>query len=78
MIIDASVGMTEKDILMFNELTNYNKNFIIVANKVDRLTQSEYHKKITEIKKLIGGHEIIPFSTKTKKGTKELINKIFE
>ena len=79
LIIDASVGMTEKDILMFNELIDHNKNFIVVANKIDKLTQSEYHKKITELKKMIGdGYPIIPFSTKIKKGLQILVDKIFE
>lgn len=78
MIIDATVGMTEKDILMFNELINHEKDFIIVANKIDKLTQSEYHKKITELKKMIGDiYPIIPFSNKTKKGLETLTNEIF-
>ena len=29
LIIDANVGMTDKDILMLNELVKFNKNFII-------------------------------------------------
>jgi GTP-binding protein len=78
LIIDAVVGMTEKDILMFNELINHNKNFVIVANKIDKLKQSEYHKKMAELKKMVGSeHAIIPFSTKDRKGLEELIDKIF-
>lgn len=77
-IIDATIGMTEKDILMFNELINHQKNFIVVANKVDRLKQSDYHKRMEEIKKMIGdGYPIIPFSNKTKKGLDILIDEIF-
>lgn len=79
MIIDATVGMTEKDILMFNELIKYNKNFIIIANKIDKLTQSLYHKKISELKKMVGSeYPIIPFSTKTKKGLESIREKVFE
>ena len=77
MIIDANVGMTEKDTLMLNELESHNKNFIIIANKVDKMTQSEYHNKIKEIKKNIGENTIIPFSTKNKKGLEALIDLIF-
>lgn len=76
-IIDANVGFTEKDILMLNELENYNKNFIIIANKIDKLKQSEYQKKITDIKKIAGTHTVIPFSSKTKKGLEALIDEIF-
>ncbi len=77
LIIDANVGLTEKDILMLRELENYQKDFIIVANKIDRMTQSEYHKKMIEIKKVIGDHPIIPFSTKTRKGLESLSSEIF-
>jgi len=78
MIIDANVGLTDKDILMLEELEKFNKNFIIVANKIDKMTQSEYHKKINEIKKIIGAqHLIIPFSSKTKKGLDSLNEEIF-
>jgi len=77
LIIDANVGMTEKDILMFNELKNYEKNFMIVANKIDKMTQSEYHKKLTEIKKITNEHKIFPFSTKRKDNLSSLVNEIF-
>lgn len=78
MIIDANVGFTERDMLMLNELENHDKDFIIVANKVDKMSQSEYHKKFIEIKKFAGEHEIIPFSTKNKKGLEALSDKIFK
>ncbi|MFA6514773.1 MAG: ribosome biogenesis GTP-binding protein YihA/YsxC [Candidatus Paceibacterota bacterium] len=77
MIIDANVGMTEKDIVMLRELENYEKDFIIVANKIDKMTQSEYHKKIKEIKEMTKGHEVIPFSTKKRTGIEKLIDEIF-
>lgn len=78
-IIDANVGLTEKDILMLEELEKFNKDFIIIANKIDKMTQSEYHKKINEIKKIVGDqHTIVPFSVKTRKGVEDLIEKIFK
>ena len=77
MIIDLGVGMTDKDILMYNELIKHDKNFIIIANKIDKLKQSEYHKKMTELKKLVGDSPIIPFSNKTRKGIETLIDEIF-
>jgi GTP-binding protein len=77
MIIDANVGMTDKDILMFNELKNHQKNFIIIANKIDKMTQSEYNKKITALKKITENHKLIPFSTKKKDHLQNLIDEIF-
>lgn len=79
MIIDANVGLTDKDILMLEELEKFNKDFIIIANKIDKMTQSEYHKKNNEIKKIVGEqHKIIPFSVKTRKGVEALIDEIFK
>lgn len=78
MIIDAGVGMTDKDILMFNELINYEKDFIIIANKIDKLKQSEYQKKMKEIKSIVGECPVYPFSNKTKKGLDVLTDEIFK
>jgi len=79
MIIDANVGLTDKDILMLEELEKFNKDFMIIANKIDKMTQSEYHKKINEIKKVVGEqHTIIPFSSKTRKGLEALSDEIFK
>ena len=77
LIIDANVGITERDIIMLDELERHEKDFIIVANKIDRMTQSEYHKGMIEIKKMAGEHRVIPFSTKEKKGLQTLIDEIF-
>ena len=77
LIIDANVGMTDRDIIMFEELKNFNKDFIIVANKIDKMTQSEYHKKFTEIKKITKDHKVIPFSTTKKNGIESLSDEIF-
>lgn len=77
MIIDANVGMTEKDLLMYDELKNFKKDFIIIANKIDKMTQSEYHKKMDEIKKITKDNIVIPFSTKKRTGVEALIDVIF-
>lgn len=78
MIIDAGIGMTDKDILMFNELQNHDKDFIIIANKIDKLKQSEYSKQMKEIKNITGDHKLIPFSNKTKKDLEKLTDEIFK
>ncbi len=76
LIIDANIGFTEADISMFEELKNHHKNVIVVANKVDKMNQSEYHKKIIEIKNIAVGYPIISFSSKKHKGIKILLNEI--
>lgn len=77
-IIDANVGITDTDVSMLRELQNNNKDFIIVANKVDKMTQSQYHKKMTDIKNMVGDTLVVPFSSKKKIGIKPLINEIFK
>lgn len=76
LIIDANVGMTDRDMTMFEELERYHKDFIIVASKIDKMTQSQYHKKIQELKKIIGNHTLIPFSSKKRTGVENLIDEI--
>lgn len=77
LIIDANVGITDRDMLMIQELQNHHRDFILIANKIDKMNQSEYSKKFKEIQKIIGENKIIPISTKTKKGIDLLSSEIF-
>lgn len=77
-IIDATVGCTDKDISMLEELERHGKNFIVALSKIDKMTQSEYHHQMTDIKKMIGPHPIFPFSTKTMKGIDALRDTLFK
>lgn len=77
LIIDSNVGMTDKDMGMYEELVHYKKDFIIAMSKIDRLSQSERHKKVTEVRNLVGEYPIIAFSSKTKAGLGDLIDEVF-
>ncbi len=77
-IIDANIGFTEADLSMLKELENHHKDFIIVANKIDKMNQSEYHHKLKEIEKIISNYPLIPFSSKSKKGFSLLMKEIFK
>jgi GTP-binding protein len=66
MIIDINVGMTDKDIAMFEALKNHEKNLVIVLSKVDKITQKDFHKNMKEIEKIIG--DIPSFQVSSKKG----------
>lgn len=76
-IIDATVGMTDNDLAFLMLLKKFKKDFVIVANKVDRMNQSEYHKSFTALKKQTAGHTLIPFSTKDRTGLETLTAEIF-
>lgn len=76
LIIDSVVGFTESDLEIVETLEHYEKPFVIVANKVDKLKQSEYVKKMKKIKESVVNHTIIPYSSKKKIGIGVLIDAI--
>jgi GTP-binding protein len=78
LIIDASVGLTKDDLDMLYSLEDYRKDIIVVANKIDRIKQTEYKEQFKTIKELVGVHQIIPYSTKKKIGIKELLKEILQ
>jgi len=77
LIIDANVGPTKDDLEMLYALEDYRKDIIVVANKVDKVKQTQYEEQFKSIKELIGNHQIIPYSAKKKTGVKELLSEIF-
>lgn len=76
LIIDAKVGMTENDKSMFRELMNNKKDIVIVANKIDKVNQSEKQKNLNAIKQFVGAIPIVLFSSLKHIGTGELCNLI--
>lgn len=77
LIIDASIGMTDRDQGMFDELRSFPKNLIIAANKIDKLRPAEYQRKINEIQKLVGEFPVFPISTTEMKGIDALADALF-
>lgn len=67
LIIDINVGMTDKDIRMFEKLVEHTKDIIIALSKVDKITQSELHRNLSAIKKITMDCPLFLFSSK--KGT---------
>ena len=72
LIIDAKIGLTEYDRESIGLLRDNNIPFVIAANKVDKLTMSERNKKLEEIKNACTPHRVIPYSSYTGEGKKEL------
>jgi GTP-binding protein len=77
LIIDASVGPTKDDLDMLYSLEDHGKSIIVVANKIDKIKQTEYEEQFKLINELIGTHTIVPYSAKKKIGVKELLSEIF-
>lgn len=77
LVIDANIGMTDKDHSMFEELKDHHKDIIVVFNKIDKMTQSENHHKLLEVRKTIGDTPLVQFSSKKKSGLDKLTELIF-
>ncbi|MBI5701296.1 ribosome biogenesis GTP-binding protein YsxC [Candidatus Saganbacteria bacterium] len=76
LIIDAYVGPTADDMEMLGSLEEFNKNVVVVANKVDKIKKSVYEDQIKEIQDVIGAHKVIPYSSESKVGFKELAREV--
>lgn len=77
LIIDAVVGMTDKDKSMFMELVHFPKDFVVVASKIDKLGQSDRHHNLAAIRKIAGAHQVFPISSTEKTGLEELAAELF-
>ncbi len=73
MVLDSKVGLTDNDNEFLEFLNRTGEQIIIVFNKIDKLNQKEYLKKILGIKEELVGQEIslVPFSAKMKKGVND-------
>ncbi len=78
LIIDADVGATESDLEILRAMESHGKNFIIVANKIDKIKNSLVKKSIADIQNIAGAHKVIPFSSEKKIGIAELINELLK
>lgn len=77
LIIDAEVGLTANDKEILRGLEERKKNILIIANKVDKIKNAVYLKKLQEIQEMVGDHKIIPYSAEKKIGVTELTEELF-
>jgi GTP-binding protein len=78
LIIDASVGMTDRDESMFHELRKLQKDVVIAASKIDKMTQSDRHHKIAALQEMAGDYPVFPISSTEKSGIDALRDALFE
>jgi GTP-binding protein len=76
LIVDAKIGPQENDLEILRSLEKYQKNIVVVANKVDKIKKTDYARQMQHIQAKIGNHIIIPYSSKEKAGIGKLINAI--
>lgn len=72
LIIDANIGPTADDLEILESLERYNKNVLVVANKIDKIKSSLYKQRLQEISEAVSPYTIIPYSALKKIGTTDL------
>ena len=77
LIVDGNVGPTKHDLEMMELLQENEYDAVVVANKMDKVKNSELVKKKKDIVEKLGTENIVYYSTKTGKGKEELLQKIF-
>ena len=78
LIIDANVGVTDNDKEILRGLEERHKNILIVANKIDKVKNAVYLKRMKELQEAVGDHRIIPYSAENKIGVTELTEELFK
>jgi GTP-binding protein len=71
-ILDAVVGITDKDKYMIGDLLQAGKDVIIAVNKIDKLGSEAQLQQLATIQGYVGNRDVIPVSTKTKVGVNVL------
>jgi GTP-binding protein len=72
LILDSSAGLTKFDEQMIAVLHEQKHPYLIVLNKVDKLSQKELAKQMTKIRSTVGASDIIETSVKEGRGIDKL------
>ena len=80
-IIDVRHEPSKLDLMMYDYIQSTGTDYLIIANKLDKLKSSQILKQISIIKKSLhnlDNDSLIPFSSQDKRGVKEVLNKFEE
>ncbi len=75
-IVDSVVGVMEFDTQMIDYLSKLGIDFVIVANKIDKLTREQRIKHLEAIQKECKEHKVIPYSAFTNEGKSIVLSMI--
>lgn len=74
-LIDIRHLPSQDDRNMYDWLEAHEKDFTVILNKADKLSQSKIEKAIKDIEKaLFSAHEMIPFSTENKLNLEKVLD----
>ena len=80
-IIDIRHEPTKLDLMMYDYIQSTGTDYLIIANKLDKLKSSQVLKQVSIINKSLSDLDkdlLIPFSSQDKRGVKEVLNKFEE
>jgi GTP-binding protein len=78
LLLDARRGWMEKDLELKEWLEFHQRPMMVVATKVDKLTQREHSGGIAAIRKHYPEGELVPFSAVTGRGVREIWQAIWK
>ncbi|MEO8027665.1 MAG: GTP-binding protein, partial [Bryobacteraceae bacterium] len=71
-------GWMEKDLELKRWLEAHGRPFMVAVTKIDKLSQSEQHRMLDEVRKEYPGGELHPCSATTGRGVRELWQAIWK
>lgn len=71
-LVDSNIPPQKSDEQLFEWLRTSDREFAVVATKIDRLSGNERTRNLAELKKAFSIDEILPLSAKTSYGVKDL------
>lgn len=71
-LIDARREWMEKDLELKQWLEFHRRPYMVVATKIDKLSQSEERRSLEAIRKKLGSARLLPFSAATGRGVREI------
>ena len=77
LIVDAQAGPKQFDLEMADLLVESGHDFVVVANKADKLNQKEAAKATKILEEKFSNHKIFFYSAKTGKGKEKILEEIF-
>ena len=75
-LVDSNVPPQPRDIQLIDWLRSAGRDFVVVATKIDRLSGNERTRNLLALKKGLQLDEVLPVSSKTGAGIKDLWAKI--
>ncbi len=71
-LVDSNVPAQKSDAQLFDWLRGAEREFVVVATKIDRLSGNERTRSLLALKKGLGVEDVLPISAKTGYGVREL------